>query len=43
LVIAKKDVRVKDYIMNSEVISERSILVSGKGLIVDGKVKAVEL
>jgi uncharacterized protein (DUF342 family) len=42
LVIAKKDVRVKDYIMNSEVISGRSILVSRKGLIVGGKVKAVE-
>lgn len=43
LVIAKKDINVGDYVMNSEVIAGRSVKVSGEGLILGGNVKAVEL
>ncbi|SHN58026.1 DUF342 domain-containing protein [Fervidobacterium gondwanense] len=43
VVISRRSVYSNDYIMNSEVIAGKAVVVRGKGTIIGGKVKAVEL
>ncbi|MGC9796774.1 FapA family protein [Fervidobacterium riparium] len=43
VVISRRSVYLNDYIMNSEVIAGKAVVVRGKGTIIGGKVKAVEL
>ncbi|ODN31433.1 DUF342 domain-containing protein [Fervidobacterium thailandense] len=43
LVISEGDVIVADYIMNSEIVAKRTVIVSGKGQIVGGSISAGEL